>query len=176
MPDKTVVEHPAVGDAEADPRSPQQPSAATPLTRAPARNLREIIVVLAGVCAVAVVTAILMFSGKVTTDDAQVDAHITTVSTRVPGYVEKLFVNDNVDVKAGDPLAEIDPRDYQAAVDQAQANYDAAIARARTAKLDIRLTRARPVRPWKAHWLRRPRRRRVSCGRTNHSNKRRPHL
>lgn len=106
-----------------------------------ARRLWKVILALSAVCGVAVIALIVVFSGKVSTDDAQVDAHITTVSPRIPGYVAKIFVNDNQPVKAADPLLEIDPRDYEAAVKQAQAAYDAAISQARTAKLDIRLTK-----------------------------------
>jgi membrane fusion protein (multidrug efflux system) len=81
------------------------------------------------------------YSGQVTTDDAQVDCHITTVAPQVPGYVVKLFINDNTPVKEGDVLLQIDPRPYEAERGQAQAALDVAEAQANSAKLQIGLVR-----------------------------------
>lgn len=55
------------------------------------------------------------------TDDAEVDAHLTPVSSRVDGTITSVFVDDNQMVKAGDALVDLDPRDYTAALDQALA-------------------------------------------------------
>jgi membrane fusion protein, multidrug efflux system len=79
------------------------------------------------------------FSGRVSTDDAQVDAHISALASQVPGYVVKLFINDNTEVEQGDVLVLIDPREYQAEVDQAKANLDVAEAQARSAQMQIGL-------------------------------------
>src|SRR5580700_11781030 len=54
--------------------------------------------------------------GKENTDDAQVDADIVTVSTRVSGPVLKVYVSSNQQVTKGQPLVDIDPADYQARV------------------------------------------------------------
>ncbi len=91
--------------------------------------------------AVLVLVAWYIWSGRVTTDDAQVDAHITAVASQVSGYVVKLMINDNVPVKEGDLLVQIDPREYQAQVDQAKAALDLAIAQSESAKLQIELIR-----------------------------------
>lgn len=90
---------------------------------------------------VSAVIAWLLFSGRVTTDDAQVDCHITAVAPQVPGYVVQLMIDDNVPVKEGDVVLQIDARPYQAEVDQAQAALDQAEAEANSAKLQIGLTR-----------------------------------
>jgi membrane fusion protein, multidrug efflux system len=82
-----------------------------------------------------------VYSGRVTTDDAQVDCHITAVAPQVPGYVVKLFINDNTPVEAGDVLLQIDPRPYEAEVEQAKASLDVAEAQANSAKLQIGLIR-----------------------------------
>jgi membrane fusion protein, multidrug efflux system len=82
-----------------------------------------------------------IYSGHVTTDDAQVDAHITTVAPQVPGYVVQLGINDNTPVKEGDLILQIDPRTYEAEVAQARAMLAVAEAQANSAKLQIRLTR-----------------------------------
>ncbi|HLI83488.1 MAG TPA: HlyD family secretion protein [Bryobacteraceae bacterium] len=55
------------------------------------------------------------------TDDAQVDAHLNGISARIPGTIAAVHVEENQLVKAGDLVAEIDPRDYQVALDQARA-------------------------------------------------------
>ena len=73
---------------------------------------------------------IYIWMGRVSTDDAEVDAHITAVASQVSGYVVGLRIDDNVDVKSGDLLLQIDPREYQAEVDQAKASLDLADAEA----------------------------------------------
>ncbi len=80
------------------------------------------------------------FSSYENTDDAQVDGHLNSVSSRVSGHVEKLLVEDNQYVDAGTPLVEIDPSDYQVAVDRAQADYDSALAAARAAQVNVPIT------------------------------------
>jgi len=55
------------------------------------------------------------------TDDAFVDGYISRVSAQVSARVDKLLVQDNQEVRAGQVLLELDPRDYQARVDQARA-------------------------------------------------------
>ena len=57
----------------------------------------------------------------VSTDDAFVDAHIIYVSPQVAAHVNKVLVLDNQFVKKGTPLVQLDPRDFQAALDRAQA-------------------------------------------------------
>jgi membrane fusion protein, multidrug efflux system len=90
---------------------------------------------------VLILVAWYVFTGRVTTDDAQVDCHITAVAPQVPGYAVTLFINDNTVVKQGDVLVQIDPRTYQAEVDQAKANLDFAEAQANSSKIQIGLTR-----------------------------------
>ncbi|MBV8867699.1 MAG: HlyD family secretion protein [Acidobacteriaceae bacterium] len=55
------------------------------------------------------------------TDDAQVDAHLNPISARIDGTITKVYVDDNHVVQAGDPLVDLDSRDYQVALDQALA-------------------------------------------------------
>ncbi len=55
------------------------------------------------------------------TDDAEVDAHLNPISARIDGTITHVYVDDNQVVKAGDPLVDLDPRDYQVALDQALA-------------------------------------------------------
>lgn len=55
------------------------------------------------------------------TDDAQVNGHMNPIGARVDGTVIKVYVENNQSVKAGDPLVDLDPRDYKVALDQALA-------------------------------------------------------
>jgi membrane fusion protein (multidrug efflux system) len=63
----------------------------------------------------------------VTTDDAFVEAHVYSISSRVPGNVARVLVKDNQSVKAGDLLVELDPEDYRVRLANARANLDLAI-------------------------------------------------
>ena len=77
------------------------------------------------------------FSSYESTDDAQVDGHLMPISSRISGYVSKVNVNDNEYVQAGTVLVEIDPRDYQVAVDQARAQAANAEAIAHSMGIDV---------------------------------------
>jgi membrane fusion protein, multidrug efflux system len=61
-----------------------------------------------------------------TTDDAFIEGHVTAIAPQVSGRVARLLVQDNQEVKQGGLLLEIDPRDYEAKLAQAQANLTAA--------------------------------------------------
>jgi membrane fusion protein, multidrug efflux system len=73
----------------------------------------------------------------VTTDDAYVNAHSTLIAPQVSGFIIAVPVNDNQRVHAGQLLAKIDPRLYQAALDQARANVAAAQASIATLQQQI---------------------------------------
>ena len=83
--------------------------------------LRLIIILL--VLAAVVTGAVLwwMHAGTYeSTDDAQVNAHLSAISSRVAGTVTAVYVEENQFVQVGQPIADLDPRDYQNALDQAQ--------------------------------------------------------
>jgi membrane fusion protein, multidrug efflux system len=80
------------------------------------------------------------FSSYESTDDAQVDGHLMPLSARISGYVSEVNVDDNQHVHKGDVLVEIDPRDYQTALDQARANLASAEATARSLNINIPVT------------------------------------
>jgi membrane fusion protein (multidrug efflux system) len=79
-----------------------------------------------GAVFVGIVVVVLVWmwleSGHESTDDAEVDAHITQIAAQVPGTVAEVAVQDNQRVKAGDVLIRLDPRSYQAAVERARAD------------------------------------------------------
>ncbi len=74
------------------------------------------------------------------TDDAQIDGHVNSVSARVSGHVIKLDVEDNQYVEKGTLLVQIDPADYQVAVDQVRAEYADAQAQASAAGINVPIT------------------------------------
>jgi membrane fusion protein (multidrug efflux system) len=80
------------------------------------------------------------FTSYESTDDAQIDGHINSVSARVSGHVIKLNVQDNQYVQAGTVLVEIDPADYQLAYDKAKADYADAQAAALAAGVNVPIT------------------------------------
>ena len=81
-------------------------------------------------------------AGYETTDDAQVDGHLMPLSARVGGYVQKVSVDDNQAVTQGTVLVEIDPKDYQVAIDKAKADLADAIAQAQAVTQNVPITSA----------------------------------
>ncbi|HTX76802.1 MAG TPA: HlyD family secretion protein [Terracidiphilus sp.] len=73
------------------------------------------------------------------TDDAQVSGHLIQISSRIQGQVIKVYVDENQKVKAGDPIADLDPRDYQVAVENAKAALASAQANAAVANVAVPL-------------------------------------
>ena len=94
-----------------------------PVPRASGRRRKLVtLTVIAVVVVIAGVAAWRYFSSYESTDDAQADVHLYPVSARVSGYVVRVNVDDNQWVEKGTVLVEIDPKDYEVAVAQAQAN------------------------------------------------------
>ena len=81
----------------------------------------------------------LQARGFETTDDAQVDGHFDSISSRISGTV--VYVNpkaeNNQFVEAGTLLVELDPRDYEADLDHAQADLDTRRAEALSAQVTV---------------------------------------
>src|ERR1700721_3792139 len=93
-------------------------------------HAKLILIVVALVLLIGGFLAYRYFQTYESTDDAQVDGHLMPLSPRISGDIQKVNVDDNQFVKAGTVLAEIDPRDYQVAADQARANLADAEAQA----------------------------------------------
>jgi membrane fusion protein, multidrug efflux system len=100
-------------------------------------ELRRRLVIAAFVLVAVGLGLYLYFHNREATDDAQVDGHITPVASKIYGRVAKVLVDDNQAVKAGQVLVQIDPADYQAAVDQAKAALALAEGEARSAGVDV---------------------------------------
>ncbi len=96
-----------------------------------------------GVVALLVIVALLFYWRSTfteDTDDAQVDGNLYQVSSRVAGQVVKVDVEEEQFVHAGDVLAEIDTRDYQVSLEQAEANLANAQAAYQEASVNVPIT------------------------------------
>jgi membrane fusion protein (multidrug efflux system) len=74
------------------------------------------------------------------TDDAQINGHLIQISSRISGQVVKIEVDENQQVQAGQVIAELDPRDYKVAVDNAKAALASAQAAAAAANVNVPIT------------------------------------
>jgi membrane fusion protein (multidrug efflux system) len=77
-----------------------------------------------------------------TTDDAQIDAHLYAISARIPGHVTKVHIEDNQYVHRGDVLVELDPTDYELALEGARAALANSEATLRSLSLTLPITSA----------------------------------
>jgi membrane fusion protein (multidrug efflux system) len=75
------------------------------------------------------------------TDDAQVDGHINGITSRIDGVVKAIYVEENQSVQAGQQVVDLDSRDYQVALDQAQAQLLKAEAQLRAENPNLPITR-----------------------------------
>ncbi|RWD74054.1 HlyD family secretion protein [Mesorhizobium sp.] len=113
------------------PEIPVQPAApvAAPAAEAPAKKKRSVRSFLLPVIGLALLGAGSYYGynywtdGRfmISTDDAYVQADMSFVSPKISGYIDKVLVSENQQVKAGDPLFVIDNGDYRIAVAQAEA-------------------------------------------------------
>jgi membrane fusion protein (multidrug efflux system) len=124
---------PAPNPDTAEPVQPSETSAnsaAAPKNDAPKKHGRraKMIMVIAAVAAVIAVGIFyeLCVAPFESTDDAFIEGDATPIAPQVAGQVVRLLVNDNQAVNAGDLMLAIDPRVYQARVDQARAGLAAA--------------------------------------------------
>jgi len=81
--------------------------------------------------------AYVHFQDRVSSDDANVDGHISPIASKVAGSVIEVLVHENDAVKAGQVLVRIDPRDFQAKVDSAKAAVLLAESQLRSAQVTV---------------------------------------
>jgi membrane fusion protein (multidrug efflux system) len=106
------------------------------------RTTLRVLLIVVAVVVIALILWIIHYEtrGKYVegTNDAYIRADSVTASPKISGYVEQVYVADNQDVKAGQPLVRIDPRDYKAATAQYRAQIDVAEANAENVRAGIR--------------------------------------
>jgi membrane fusion protein (multidrug efflux system) len=76
------------------------------------------------------------------TDDAFIDGHIVAISPKVAAIVSRVYIDDNSIVKKGDPLVELDARDYQAAWVQAEGDLQTAQGKLKEAEAQVDVANA----------------------------------
>jgi len=121
--------------------APLQGGGYAPPARRSSKRRRNIVIL--AVIAVVIVGGVFLWrylNSYESTDDAQADVHLYPVSARVSGYVVRVNVDDNQWVEKGTVLVEIDPKDYEVAVAQAQANLNNAEATAQSLNITVPIT------------------------------------
>jgi membrane fusion protein (multidrug efflux system) len=139
MEEKSATNQPAPA-----PRPPVSESSSVP----PPRRRFKVGYLFAAVIGLVLIAAAVFFYVRFVapyeeTDDAFIESYVAFISPRVSGPVVKLRITDNQRVKAGDVLLEIDPRDYQVVVDQANADLAAANSRVQQAEAQIVVDQAK---------------------------------
>ena len=119
--------------------APTAPVQETEITQ-PKKSRKGIIVVVLAVLIVAAVAVWWHSTFSEDTDDAQVNGHLIQVSSRIAGQVIKVDVEENQVVKTGDTIAELDPTDFDVAVENAEAALAVARANAAAASVNVPLT------------------------------------
>jgi membrane fusion protein (multidrug efflux system) len=124
-----------------EPLSPVEPKAPVPRTAGRRRAFLIFFLVLA-LAGTGVFFYWLHASQFESTDDAYVQMHLDPVSSRVDGTIVKVYVEDNHFVHAGDPLVDLDPRDFQVALDQANAALNQARSQVSAQQPNVPITQA----------------------------------
>lgn len=114
----------AAGGYESTVPAATKAEAAAPGSRVNLYVIGIVALVVAAICAGWYVYSL----GYESTDDAQVDGHLNPIAARVEGTIKAVHVDDNQSVQAGALLIELDPSDDAVALQQAQAQYDEAVA------------------------------------------------
>ncbi len=109
---------------DGQPGAPQQQPDQKRVEEAPEKKSRRRMIIIIVVAILAAIAIFFYWRSTFTedTDDAQVDGNLYQVSSRVAGQVIQVDVEEQQTVHKGDPIAEVDPRDFQVAVEQAEAN------------------------------------------------------
>jgi membrane fusion protein (multidrug efflux system) len=116
-----------------------EPAADTEITQPPKRR-RGIIVAVVVLVVLIAVGVWWRSTYSEDTDDAQVAGHLIQVSARIAGQVIKVDVDENQLVNRGDEIAQLDPKDFEVAVENAQAALDSAKAAAAVANVTVPIT------------------------------------
>jgi membrane fusion protein (multidrug efflux system) len=125
-----------VADTTPTPPEPEE------ITETPQPQSRRRVIIVFVIVVLAVVAVAIWWHSTFSedTDDAQVNGHLIQVSSRINGHVAKVDVDENQLVKQGDVIAELDPSDYQVAVENAQAALASAQANAAAANVNVPIT------------------------------------
>jgi membrane fusion protein (multidrug efflux system) len=120
--------------------TPSQPAPAETEIEQPKRRRTGIILIVVALLVVGAIALWWHSTFSEDTDDAQVNGHLIQISSRITGTVVKVDVEENQVVKAGDLIAELDPKDYDVAVENAEAALASARANAAAANVNVPIT------------------------------------
>ena len=113
-------------DDDLEDEAGDKPDPVSPVGRARARHRRPVKLILALLVAAILCAGGLRFWNYIqsyeSTDDAEIDGHLDPMSTRIDGTVVRVYVEDTYHVTKGQALIDLDPRDYEVAVENAAAN------------------------------------------------------
>jgi membrane fusion protein, multidrug efflux system len=99
----------------------------------------------AAIAIVLIILLVIYLDSYENTDDAQVDGHLNAISARVAGTVIGVYIDDNQAVTANQLCVDLDPSDYQNALDQAKASYSQAEAQLRAENPNVPITQTSNV-------------------------------
>jgi membrane fusion protein (multidrug efflux system) len=128
--------------ADQDQTQPQKPTPTQAPDESPAKKTGRRVVIFGAVLLLILGAGLWYWHSTFTedTDDAQVDGDIYQISARIAGQVTHVYVTENQKVDAGALLVEIDPKDYQVALEQAQAQLASAQADYQQATVNVPIT------------------------------------
>jgi membrane fusion protein (multidrug efflux system) len=135
MPRPGELEH------ETEPAHPLDEALPEPEPPSSRGRMRRVGIIAFAILAAAATYFWLTGRNRESTDDAQVDGHIAPIAAKISGSVLEVLVDINYHVEAGQVLVRLDPRDYQAKVDQLKAALAVAEAQAHAAQVGVPLTR-----------------------------------
>jgi membrane fusion protein (multidrug efflux system) len=142
--EQTTQSPPAAPPAQPESRTPPLPATERDFHSRPSRTaspgFRIALIIGAIVLLVVAFFVYRYVTSYESTDDAEVDGHINSISARITGHVTKLNIVDNQYVQAGTVLVEIDPTDYQVAYERAKADFENAQAAAAAAGVNVPIT------------------------------------
>ena len=122
-------------------------TATPPPTPAKRRHNRRVAILITAIILVLVAAITLYYIYFIapyeSTDDAFIEGHVTMVGPQVSGPVLRLLIQDNQEVREGDPLLEIDPRDYNTKLEQARADLAAARSQLEQARAQVTVDEAK---------------------------------
>lgn len=142
-----MAENPPTLESAANPGATVASKPVTPPLPPPRKRKRRWPLI-GGIGALILIAAIIVYylhfiAPYESTDDAFIEGYVPFVAPRVPGQVIRLAVRDNELVNEGALLVEIDPKDFETAVDQASANLAAAQTQSEQAKAQVTVDEAR---------------------------------
>jgi membrane fusion protein (multidrug efflux system) len=134
-----------------DPQTPVSATAPPSAELSPSgdnrRSRKRFLPIIITVAVLGIVAATILYFVAIhpyeSTDDAFIDGHAIQISPQVAGHVLTVLIRDNQLVKKGDPLVQIDPRDYDTALTQARANLASAQSRLAEARKQVAVSRAK---------------------------------